>query len=180
MLALIQAIDMLFSRKRKHGAAIIYAGFDLNSREDEFLAKCVDGLCYLQERDSERYDLFIEHVGRILGTNSFSKSYYFPKVIEASYSDILNDSVMSVASLIVGYTKFAQCRNQIKETQYSMDEIHRICIDEEAQFQKRVTGVPLSELELLKLNQKRFMPIEIKRSILKKMRSQAVDKMKGN
>lgn len=166
---LFQCVEMLFSRKRKHGEVIIYAGVDPESRTEEFFAKCKDSLCYLKEHDSNRYDLFVKHIGRILGSGSFTNYYSFPRIVEVNHSDILHESLMSIASLIVGYTTYAQYLEQFKSSQYTIDEIYRLCLLEESQFQEQITGEPLSELEILKLKQKRFMPRDLRRSFMKRV-----------
>jgi hypothetical protein len=169
---------MMFSRKRKHGEVIIYAGVDPESRTDAFLAKCDDCLCYLQEHDNKRYDLFVKHIGRILGSGSYSNFYSFPRIIEVNHSDVLSDSAISMASLIVGYTTYAQHWKQLKRSDYTMDEIHRLCLKEEAQFQEKITGNTLSELEILKLKQKRFMPRDLSRAFMKRALSETLGNLK--
>jgi hypothetical protein len=163
---------MLISRKRKHGKVVVYAGTDYKNREEEFLAKCVDSLSYLQEHDSDRYDQFSQHIGRIIGSMSFTEFYPFPRIVEVNHSEILKDSRMLVASLIVGYTAFVQYQKHPQRSKYAIDEIHKHCIKEEALFQESITGVALSGLEMLKLKQKRFMPKELRKQFLRNVQAE--------
>jgi len=167
MFAFCQFVEMLLSRKRRHGDAVVYAGVDPQNREDAFLTKCIESLRFLQEQDTGRYGLFVEHIGRILGSPSYTNFYSFPRLLEINHSEILQESTVSVASLIVGFTELARYRNQFRASHNDLNEMYRLCLNEEAQFRKEVTGEDLSELEILQIKQKRFLSPDARKDYLR-------------
>jgi hypothetical protein len=175
LVSVLRYAEILFSRKRRYDKVVVCSGVDIENREDAFLSKCCDSLRFLQERDERRYALFAERIGRILGSASYTNLYSLPRVLEVNHSDILQDSIVSVASLLVHVTALSEYCKPFSLYQATPDEICRICFNEESKFQKRVTGEALSELEMLKLKQQRYMSPEARNAHLRRLLSALKD-----
>ena len=147
---LFQYPEMLFSRKQEFNGIFLYSG---NSIEFTvaFFVRCREALLLLKQNDIRRYRQFVKHVGRIMGTITYTRFLFFPRVLEVNYTEVSQSSPLSLAGIFVSETVFARFFRRLDLNSSNYQRFMDICLKEEVRFLERATGEKMSSLEIQRL-----------------------------
>lgn len=160
--------ELLFCRRQRCGSITVYAGVDYLNREGDFLSKCCGLLTQFEAMDIRWYRVFARHVGRIIGSDSYTRFWDFPRCLEMNYTDVLDCSVIDFAGLLVCETTRARLHRALPKRRRDEDRICRVCFRQEIRFREHKTGKRLTETERAALLNKKPWTPRIRRQILEK------------
>jgi len=172
---LFQYPEMLFSRKQEFNGIFLYSG---NSIEFTvaFFVRCREALLLLKQKDIRRYRQFVKHVGRIMGTITYTRFLFFPRVLEVNYTELSQYNALSLAGIFVSETVFARFFRRLNLNSSNYPRFMDICLKEEIRFLERSTGEKMSSHEIQKLMSTKCWTDESQRAyMLKQLNDQWPD-----
>lgn len=159
--------DMIISHKYKCGGVVIYSGVDPKNRsEKEFFSKCCQALSLLQQVDQNRHEQFVKHIGRLIGTMSYTRFWSFPRTLEVNYSEVFQGDCLSLAGTIV-YETVGVVLGRKPYGYKNLETLYQSCLEEEVLFREQATGEKMSRLEIQKLKRTECKTPDGQRSALK-------------
>jgi len=160
--------DMLFSSKQEFNGVILYSGNSIGKPTETFISQCREALLFLTQKDARRYRLFVKHVGRIMGTVSFTHFWDFPRVLGVNYTQVSKNNALSLAGIFVSETVFARFFRRLNINSSNYPRFMDICLKEEIRFLERATGEKMSSLEIQKLMSTKCWTAEKQRAFMLK------------
>lgn len=158
--------DMLFSSKQEFSGIVFYSGLDRPA--ETFFSRCREALLLLKQKDLRRYKLFVKHVGRIIGTRSYTRFWVFPRVLEVSYTQVSQNNSLSLAGIFVSEAVFARFYRHLNINSINYSRFMDICLKEEVRFLERATGGKMYSIEIQKLMSTKCWTAERQRAFMLK------------
>jgi hypothetical protein len=163
-----RTMELLLSSRCRRGAITVYGGVDNKGREEAFKQKCCEMLSAFEKIDKRWYNQFVQRVGRIVGTVSYTKFWQIPRSIEINYEDMLNRSTVDLAAILVCETTRARLYHSVRTARLEQEKVCAICMKQEVRFRERVCGTKLTEEEILQLEQDKPWTRERRVAMLRK------------